>query len=72
MWPSEKKPAKFVPQLNFILLAQPVDVLNNYPSQVYQMLNVNQSAFLEGTLLTLYNHDWKMAPMEGDNWVVGT
>ena len=44
--------------MNFILLAQPVDALNNYPSPVYQVLNFNQSAFLEGILPILQNHSW--------------
>ena len=59
-------------QFYFITAAIYVDALNNYPSPVYQiiqMLNVNWSAFLEGTyLLTLQNHK---APMKGVNYVGG-
>ena len=43
--------------INTILLPQPIDILNNCPSSVYQMLNFNWSAFLEGILLTLQSHD---------------
>ena len=46
----------FILKLNLILLPQPTDTLNNYPSPVYPTLNVNQSAFLEGILLTLQSH----------------
>ena len=45
--------------MDLILLAQPTDALNNYPSPVYQVLNVNLYAFLEGILLTLQIHEWK-------------
>ena len=39
---------------------------------VYQVLNVNWSAFLKGILLTLLSHGWNngTAPMEGANWEV--
>ena len=36
----------FALQLNLILLPQPTDALNGYPSPVYPMLHVNWSAFL--------------------------
>ena len=38
---------------NLILLAQPIYALHSYPSPVYQVLNVDQFAFLEDILLTL-------------------
>ena len=34
------------------------DILNNYSSPVYQILNINQSAFLESILSTLQSYDW--------------
>ena len=37
----------------------------NYPSLVYQLLNVNWSTFLEGILLTPQNHDWKNGTIGG-------
>ena len=45
--------------LNLILLPQLIHPLNIYPSPVYQLLNVNWSAFMEDILLTLKNHDRK-------------
>ena len=47
-----------MPKLNSILLPRFTDTLNIYPSPVYGAVNVNQSAFLEGILLTLQSHDW--------------
>ena len=47
----------FSPKLNLILLPQPTDTHNNYPSPVYPMLNVNWSAFLEGILTTLQSRN---------------
>ena len=58
MWPAQRKPTIFVPQLNLILLPQPTDTLNGYPSSVYPMLNVNLYAFLKGILPTTQSHDW--------------
>ena len=58
----------FTPQLNLILLHQPTDALNGYPSPVYPMLHVNWSAFLKSILQTLQIHDWK----NGTNWIMGT
>ena len=43
---------------NSILLAQFTDTLNIYPSPVYQVLNVNWSAFLKCILPTLQSHGW--------------
>ena len=34
------------------------DTVNIYPSPVYQVLNVNWSAFLKGILPTLQSHGW--------------
>ena len=48
----------FVPKLNSILLPQLTDTLNIYPSPVYQVLNVNWSAFVKGILPTLQSHSW--------------
>ena len=48
----------FAPKLNSILLPQFTDTLNIYPSPVYQVLNVNWSAFLKGILPTLQGHGW--------------
>ena len=53
-----EKPALFAPKLNSILLSQFTDTLNIYPSPVYQVLNVNWSAFLKDILLTLQSHGW--------------
>ena len=47
------KPALFAPKLNSILLPQFTDTLNIYPSPVYQVLNVNWSAFFKSILPTL-------------------
>ena len=58
MWLSQQKPALFIPKLNSILLPQFTDTLNIYPSPVYQVLNVNWSAFLKGILSTLQSHGW--------------
>ena len=44
--------------------------LNNYPSPVYQVLNANQSAFLERILPTLRIMIGTMEPMEAANLVV--
>ena len=54
--PAQWKPTMFAPQLNLILLPQPTDTLNGYPSPVYPILSVNWSAFLEGILVTLQSH----------------
>ena len=43
-------------EFNFI--ATVIDTLNNYPSPVYQVLNVNLSAFLKGILQTLQSYRW--------------
>ena len=48
----------FTPKLNLILLPQFADTLNIYASPVYQVLNVNWSAFLKGILPTLRSHGW--------------
>ena len=53
-----KNCSSFSSQLKLILLAYPIDALNNYPTPVYQVLNVNQSAFLEGIFATLQTHEW--------------
>ena len=45
----------FAPKLNLILLPQFTDTLKIYPSPVYQ---IKLSAFPEGILPTLQNHDW--------------
>ena len=55
---SQQNPALFAPKLNSILLPQFTDTLNIYPSPVYQVLNVNWSAFLKGILPTLQSHSW--------------
>ena len=34
------------------------DTLNIYPSPLYQVLNINWSAFVKGILLTLQSHGW--------------
>ena len=44
--------------MNSILLLRPIDMLINYPSPAYQILNVNWSAFLWGILPTHQNHHW--------------
>ena len=48
----------FALKLNSILLPQFTDTLNIYPSPVYQVLNVNWSAFLKGISPTLQSHGW--------------
>ena len=53
-----QKPALFVLKLNSILLPQLTGTLNIYPSPVYQVLNVNWSAFVKGILPTLQSHGW--------------
>ena len=50
---------------NLMLLPQPMDTLNIYPSPVYQMLNVNWSAFLKGILLILQSHNWNNSTNAG-------
>ena len=40
----------------FNFLPQFTDTLNIYPSPVYQVLNINCSAFLKGILSTLQSH----------------
>ena len=50
-----QKPALFAPKLNSILLPQFTDTLNIYPSPVYQVLNVNWSAFLKGIFPTQWD-----------------
>ena len=52
------KPVLFALKLNSILLLQFTDTLNIVPSPVYQVLNVNWSAFLEGILPALQGHGW--------------
>ena len=49
-------PFMFAPQLNLIFLPQPTNTLNGYPSTVYPMLNLNQSAFLNSILLPYSLH----------------
>ena len=44
--------------MNSLLLPQFTDTLNIYPSPVYQVLNVNWSAFLKGIFPTLQSHGW--------------
>ena len=39
-------------------MPQLTDILNIYPSPVYQVLNVNWSAFVKGILLTLRSQAW--------------
>ena len=58
MLPAQLKPTMFILQLNLILLPQPTDALNGYPSPLYSVLNVNWSAFLESILPTLQSYDW--------------
>ena len=48
----------FALKLNSVLLLQFTDTLNIYPSPVYQVLNVNWSAFLKGILPTVQSHGW--------------
>ena len=55
----------FTPKLNLILLSQPTDTLNGYPSPVYSVLNVNWSAFLKGILPTLQSHNWNNGTIGG-------
>ena len=55
---SYQKPALFATELNSILLPQFTDTLIIYLSPVYQVLNVNWSAFLKGILPTDQSHGW--------------
>ena len=48
----------FTPKLNSILLLQFTDILNIYPSPLYQVSNANWSTFLKGILPTLQSHGW--------------
>ena len=67
------KPALFTPKLNSILLPQFTDTLNIYPFPVYQVLNVNWSAFLKDISPTIQSHCQNNGiHMEGTNWAVGT
>ena len=52
MWLSEQKPVFALIEFNFNFIAS-LQTLNIYPSPVYQMLNVNWSAFLKGILSNL-------------------
>ena len=52
------KTCTVAPKLNSILLSQFTDTLIIYPSPVYQVLNVNKSAFLKIILPTLQSHGW--------------
>ena len=61
----------FAPQLNLILLPQPTDALNGYPSLVYPILNLNWSAFLEGILLTFQSPDWNIGTNGGHQLQLG-
>ena len=61
-----QKPIQLVPQLNSILLPQPIDAPNNYPSPVYQVLNVTSLLSWKVRILpNLQNHDWNNGTNEG-------
>ena len=68
MWLPEQKSALFILKLNSILLPQFKNTLHTNPSSVYQVLNVNLSAFLKGILPTLQSQEWNNGS-NGECWL---